>query len=262
MYRVLLVEDEDIIRRGLLFAVDWLRAGCVVVGEAVDGEDGLRRIEELAPDIVITDVRMPYLDGLDMLAQSRERGYEAIILSGYDEFSYAKKAISLDVAEYLLKPIDFEALYAALARIKERLQRRDELRRHQLGKAEVLPAELLQPVTAGIGKYTGKLLRRIRSDYAARLSLRELGEEYGVSEAYLNKCFKQDTSYTFNDFLNRYRIIQAAALLRAGGRKVYEVGACVGFPDYKYFTLVFKKYVGCSPGKFRAQYEGESSSEE
>ncbi|WP_313995005.1 response regulator [uncultured Selenomonas sp.] len=261
MYRVLLVEDEDIIRRGLLLSVDWLRAGCVVIGEAVDGEDGLRRIEELSPDIVITDVRMPYLDGLEMLAQSRGRGYEAVILSGYDEFSYARTAISLDVAEYLLKPVDFEALYAALARIRERLQRRDALRRQQQ-HAAVLPAELLQPSGAGVGKYTGKLLRRIRADYAARLSLRELGEEYGVSEAYLHKCFKQDTNYTFNDFLNRYRIIQAAELLRAGGRKIYEVGACVGFPDYKYFTIVFKKYAGCSPGKFRAQYEGGDSAEE
>ena len=99
MYRVLLVEDEDIIRRGLLFAVDWLRSDCVVVGEAVDGADGLQKIAELTPDIVITDVKMPYLDGLGMLEQSRGSGYEAIILSGYDEFSYAKKAISLDVAE-------------------------------------------------------------------------------------------------------------------------------------------------------------------
>ena len=262
MYRVLLVEDEDIIRRGLLYAVDWLRAECIVVGEAVDGEDGLRKIAELTPDIVITDVRMPYLDGLGMLAQSRGRGYEAVILSGYDEFSYAKKAISLDVAEYLLKPVDFDALYAALERIKERLRRRDELRRCEHPQVEPLPENLMEPSPAGVGKHTGKLLRRIRSDYAARLSLRELGEEYGVSEAYLHKCFKQDTNYTFNDFLNRYRIIQAAELLRTGGKKVYEVGACVGIPDYKYFALVFKKYAGCSPGKFRAQYEDTDMSEE
>ena len=262
MYRVLLVEDEDIIRRGLLLSVDWLKAGCIVVGEAVDGEDGLRKIEELTPDIVITDVRMPYLDGLGMLAQSRGRGYEAIILSGYDEFSYAKKAISLDVAEYLLKPVDFDALYEALSRIKERLRQRDELRRRERSRVEPLPEELLEPASASVGKYTGKLLRRICSDYAARLSLRELGEEYGVSEAYLHKCFKQDTNYTFNDFLNRYRIIQAAELLREGGRKVYEIGACVGFPDYKYFAIVFKKYAGCSPGKFRAQYEEENITEE
>lgn len=253
MYRVLLVEDEDIIRRGLLFAVDWLRSDCVVVGEAVDGADGLQKIAELTPDIVITDVKMPYLDGLGMLEQSRGSGYEAIILSGYDEFSYAKKAISLDVAEYLLKPVDFEALYETLERAKERLRQRADLKRLTQTRSEGLPERLLHPETARVGKYTGKLLRRIRSHYAEKLSLRDLGDEYGVSEAYLHKCFKQDTNYTFNDFLNRYRIMRAVELLKAGEKKVYEVGACVGFQDYKYFTLVFKKYVGCAPGKFRAQ---------
>ena len=80
MDKVLLVEDEDIIRRGLLYAVDWLKEDCVVVGEAMDGIDGLKKIDTLRPDIVITDVKMPYLDGLGMLEQSRDRGYEAIIL--------------------------------------------------------------------------------------------------------------------------------------------------------------------------------------
>ena len=126
MDKVLLVEDEDIIRRGLLYAVDWLKEDCVVVGEAIDGVDGLEKIDTLRPDIVITDVKMPYLDGLGMLEQSRDRGYEAIILSGYDEFSYAKRAISLDVTEYLLKPVDFDALHESLVRAKERLRRRAE----------------------------------------------------------------------------------------------------------------------------------------
>ena len=195
MYKVLLVEDEDIIRRGLLFAVDWLRADCVVVGEAMDGMDGLAKIAALTPDIVITDVRMPYLDGLGMLEQSRAYDYEAIILSGYDEFRYAKKAISLDVTEYLLKPVDFEALYETLARAKRRLHQRAELRRTHEGFAQ-LPETLMQPEMASVGKYTGKLLRRVRAHYAERLSLRDLGEEYGVSEAYLHKCFKQDTQST------------------------------------------------------------------
>ena len=116
MDKVLLVEDEDIIRRGLLYAVDWLKEDCVVVGEAMDGIDGLEKIDTLRPDIVITDVKMPYLDGLGMLEQRRDRGYEAIILSGYDEFSYAKRAISLDVTEYLLKPVDFDALHGGWRR--------------------------------------------------------------------------------------------------------------------------------------------------
>ena len=142
MDKVLLVEDEDIIRRGLLYAVDWLKEDCVVVGEAIDGVDGLEKIDTLRPDIVITDVKMPYLDGLGMLEQSRDRGYEAIILSGYDEFSYAKRAISLDVTEYLLKPVDFDALHESLVRAKERLRRRAETRRLVQEYAASAPVEI------------------------------------------------------------------------------------------------------------------------
>ena len=261
MDKVLLVEDEDIIRRGLLYAVDWLKEDCVVVGEAMDGVDGLEKIDTLRPDIVITDVKMPYLDGLGMLEQSRDRGYEAIILSGYDEFSYAKRAISLDVTEYLLKPVDFDALHESLVRAKERLRRRAETRRLAQEYAASAPVEIFPSAGAPVGKYTGKLLRRIRADYAERLSLRDIAAEYGVSEAYLQKCFKQDTNYTFNDFLNRYRILRAAEYLRAGDGRIYEIGARVGFQDYKYFTLVFKKYMNCTPGQFRARGERDASDE-
>ena len=254
MYKVLLVEDEEIIRKGLMFAVDWLKAGCVVVGEAMDGEEGLARIEELQPDIVITDVKMPFVDGLQMLERSRGQDYEAIILSGYDEFAYAKKAISLDVTEYLLKPVDFPTLYKTLEKMAQKIEQKRAMRQLKASEKEKA-APLLQLPMQGKSKYTEKLLRRIRKDYAKKLSLQELSEEYGVSSVYLHTKFKQDMHYTFNDFLNRYRIMQAVELLKEGRWKVYEVGEMTGFQDYKYFTAVFKKYVGYAPGKFREASE-------
>ena len=96
MYKVLIVEDEDIIRKGLMFMVNWQQAGCVVAGEAADGLEGLEKIRETRPDIVIVDINMPVMDGLEMLEKSiQEYGYDAIIVSGYSEFEYARKAITL-----------------------------------------------------------------------------------------------------------------------------------------------------------------------
>ena len=98
MYKVLIVEDEDIIRKGLMFMVNWQQAGCVVAGEAADGLEGLEKIRETRPDIVIVDINMPVMDGLEMLEKSiQEYGYDAIIVSGYSEFEYARKAITLGV---------------------------------------------------------------------------------------------------------------------------------------------------------------------
>ena len=115
MLKVLLVEDENLIRRGLAFQMNWTDVGCVLVGEAASGEEGLEQIEALHPDIVITDIRMQDMDGLDMIRRGQEIcSFRSIILSGYSEFDYAQKAIRLGVLEYLLKPVDKDRLSAAL----------------------------------------------------------------------------------------------------------------------------------------------------
>lgn len=94
MYRVLLVEDEEIIRKGIRYSVPWEECGCSVVGEAENGAVGEEKIAELQPDIVITDITMPVKNGLEMIADTREKfNYIAIILTGYSEFEYAQQAI-------------------------------------------------------------------------------------------------------------------------------------------------------------------------
>jgi len=119
MHKVLIVEDEDIMRKGLMFMPKWQEVDCIVVGEAVNGQDGLEKIRRLQPDIVIVDINMPVMDGLEMLEKSiEEYGYDAIIVSGYGEFEYAQKGISLGVTEYLLKPIDYTKLYEAIRKIQ------------------------------------------------------------------------------------------------------------------------------------------------
>ena len=99
-------------------------------------------------------------------------------------------------------------------------------------------------------KYVGKMLEFIRIFYSQKISINDLSGQYGRSSTYLNAKFKKETNYTFNDFLNRYRVLQAIELLKQDKMKVYEIAEAVGFQDYKYFIQVFKKYIGCSPGKF------------
>lgn len=251
MYKVLLVEDEDIIRKGLMFMVDWLKVQCVVVGEAADGEEGLALLQALQPDIVITDVKMPFKDGLAMLEEGRSQGdFEAIIISGYDEFEYAKKAITLDVTEYLLKPVDFTQLYQALEKLTQKMEEKRALRQYQQAVIRQKPDFRLEWPSRHKNKYTTRLLSHIQAHYREKVSLQELSREYGISCTYLNAKFKEDTHFTFNDFLNRYRIWQAVELLKQNTLKLYEIAELVGFPEYKYFNLVFKKYVGCSPRQF------------
>ena len=253
MYKVLIVEDEDIIRKGLIFMMDWLKVNCVVAGEASDGEEGLEKIEKIRPDIVVTDVKMPLKDGIQMLEESIFLyKYEAIIISGYSEFEYAKRAITLNVTEYLLKPIDFGHLYETIKQLTDKIQSKQKMKEYMksLEHAHSVPILDLQIMHTPKTKYVGKMLEYITSFYSQKISLNDLCKKYDLSSTYLNAKFKQETNYTFNDFLNRYRVLQAVELLKQHRMKVYEIAQTVGFQDYKYFIQVFKKYIGCSPGKF------------
>lgn len=118
-YSVFLVEDEIVAREGIRDNVDWAANGFVFCGEAPDGELALPQLETLKPDLLVTDIRMPFMDGLQLWRLVRERlpQTKIMIISGYDEFGYAQQAIKLGVAEYLLKPISTQDVSAALQRI-------------------------------------------------------------------------------------------------------------------------------------------------
>lgn len=255
MYKILVVEDEDIIRKGLIYMVDWLKVNCVIAGEASDGKEGIEKIKEIKPDIVITDIKMPYKDGIEMLEETIfEHEYETIIISGYSEFEYAKKAIKLNVTEYLLKPIDFEYLYETIEKLTEKIQSKNKIKEvmnkfSNMQSSEVLDIGYYEKQTFKT-KYVRKMIKFIETKYNCKISLEDLSKEINVSSAYLNTKFKEETSYTFNDFLNRYRILQSIALLKQENLKIYEIAEEVGFKDYKYFIEVFKKYIGYSPSKF------------
>lgn len=256
MFKVLIVEDENIIRKGLIYMIDWLKVNCIVVGEAVDGVDGLNKIEKLEPDIVVTDIRMPFKDGIEMISESiYDYNYEAIIISGYSEFEYAKSAISLGVGEYLLKPIDFEELYQTLGKLKSKIESKYEFRNYlQSDKSMDLYKKILDikhyNMIENKTNYVVDMINYIKTNYNKRISITNLSDKYEVSTVYLNSKFKEETNYTFNDFLNRYRILKAVELLKEGELLIYEIAENVGYQDYKYFSQVFKKYVGQSPSEF------------
>ncbi|MBR6030164.1 MAG: response regulator [Clostridia bacterium] len=123
MMKVFLADDEIAIRENLRNSFPWEEKGCQLVGEAPDGEMALPMIRDLNPDILLTDIRMPFMDGIQLCAEVRHAmpWVGIIILSGYDDFAYAQKAISLGVQEYLLKPVTAQELEAALNRVRDRL---------------------------------------------------------------------------------------------------------------------------------------------
>ncbi len=158
LYRIMLVDDEEEVRKAIIRNMDWEKLGFTVVGDAENGEDALEKLEQWEPDVVITDIRMPYMDGLTLTARIREKypSMKILIFSGYDDFEYAKQAIKLNVTEYILKPVNSEELSVILKRIRVSLdeeieQRRniDSLRSSYLGSLPILRELFLNNLVHG-----------------------------------------------------------------------------------------------------------------
>lgn len=257
MLRVLIAEDEDIIRKGLVCTTDWLSMNCVVVAEAANGQEGYEKILEYRPDVVIADICMSYLDGIEMIEKASETvHFKSILLTSYADFEYARRAITAKVSEYMLKPIDEEKLAEIMKRLEKEIaeERQKEQAMEQLDQLELqggnLNLEYFMKRDHSENGYIAKTLEKIQTSYAEKISIESISEELGVSASYLSRKFKEATGQTFLDFLNKYRVQQATVLLATGQYRINEISDATGFTDYKHFCAVFKKYTLMSPTKF------------
>lgn len=242
MMKVLVVEDEEMIRKGIVLAVDWAALDCVVVGEASNGEEGLEAAQRYAPTLIITDLKMPKMDGIEMLRRLREAGNNAfvIILTAYDSFAYAQSALRLGAVDFLLKPFHDGELEQAVQALRRRLE----------------PSRV-EPAIPGLkkgdkSKYVLQAMGYIGEHYSdPNITVAEIAQSIGISEGHLSHTFKKETDYTLLNYLTRYRIHKAMELLRDCRVKVYEVAQQVGYKDITYFSATFKKVVGISPSEYQ-----------
>ncbi|MFD0714553.1 response regulator [Paenibacillus sp. GCM10027626] len=196
MYKVLLVDDEADVRDGLLQEMDWTACGFVVSGTAENGKDALELAESLDPDIVITDINMPFMNGLELTEQLKKLNplLKLIILTGYDEFDYARQAVRLNVDEYLLKPFSIETLKELLIRIRniieEEMMQREDIRRLQEHYRTSLPM-LGESFLASL--LTRKLPKAVILDKTKRYGLRLSGEAYVVAVAALHPAEEESS---------------------------------------------------------------------
>lgn len=245
MYKVVIIDDEEIIVEGMSRIVDWAKYDCEVVGKAYNGVEGLDVIHEVKPDIILSDISMPGLDGLQMIAALKVEFPDMMIciLTGYRDFDYAQSAIRLGVHRYLLKPSNMSEIDEAIASMTAILKER---------KSEEPKAEEEQDEEGKAGSFIVKnALQYIEENYARKISLNEVAEKTYVSQWHLSKLLNKHTGKSFSDILNNIRIDHAKQLLEDPSLRIGDIAELVGFLDVAHFSRVFKKQAGVSPNEYR-----------
>lgn len=233
---IVVIEDEYRIRHGLCQLIPKLDPDFHVVGSAENGYDGMYLIKEKLPDVVICDVEMKVMNGLNMIKQLNDLNISCVylILSGYSEFEYARTAIDLGVKRYLLKPIMPEDLKKNLLAIKTDLDEQLVEKRKQ--EQEIHYSYLVQSV-----------IDKIHENYKFDLSLKEIADSLEVSQEYLSTLFTKETKENYSSFLRRVRMEKACELIQTTDKKMYEIAFLVGFDNPQYFNNVFKSVYGMTP---------------
>ena len=251
MLKVFLVEDETVIREGLRDRIPWEQYGYRFVGEAADGEVALPLIRKTRPDVLITDIKMPFMDGLSLSRIVREEfpKTKILIISGYDDFEYARNAIKIRALDYLLKPCDINDLLAVMDMAIQKLDRECDFKGNT---KENKPERKRENVKNFDEQTTIKYLREyVENNYTFDISMQEVAEDMGYSDAYFSKLFKQYFNQNFTAYLTEYRIKKAKELLTDTNNSIKDISRMVGYEDSNYFAKIFKRIVGEIPSKFR-----------
>lgn len=251
MYKVVVIEDESIERNGIVRSVNWGSANCMVMGDAEDGEKGMALIRKVNPDIVVSDISMPGMDGIEMLEKLYDEGIrpKIIFLTAYDNFDYARKALRLQACDYILKPFKDGEIETVLNRIT------DELKASGQNETQFDDHEL-KLKKGDKSKYLDDAISYINENYAnPDLSIEMVAGSIGISSGHLSRLFRKETEYTMMTYLINQRMRAAKDLLKDYSHKVYEVAELVGYRDITYFSATFKKYVGVSPSEYQDRYK-------
>jgi len=258
MTSVVVIEDEKVLRKGLVLTTPWEEYGCSIIGEAENGFDGEQLIIQVQPDIVLTDILMPGMSGIEMI--SRLKGMvtsEFVIISGYAEFDFAQTAIELGVKRYLLKPIEDSKLKETMIEIVQEVVKKKERIHQRKICRKYIDQQLFFKEYVGKHnsdyreKYLEEALYLIKNHYSETITAKDVAEYMKISESSFAKLFKNKTGYTFLKYLTLYRMKNSIELLSDKNRRVCEVANLVGYKDYRYFCEVFKKYLGITPFEYR-----------
>ena len=262
MFSVLIVEDEPLMRQYLLNNLSSIHSDFQVISAVRNGIEAISILENASFDLIITDIQMPGMDGISFVKQLRDAGNSVpiIILTGYDEFEYARAGLRLGVAEYLLKPLSDSELCRVLEAIKVKI----ETQRNSVYLPDSWTDESIRNFLSRCFSGTNpnseqaKLSERaatyISSHFTEPITQADVADALGITPAYLSSIFHEEKGESYTKFLTRLRMIQSAMLLKSNpDLTISAIAEQCGYLSDKHFISVFKKFFGTTPNEYRKQ---------
>lgn len=268
MYTMLVVDDELLIARGMRKALD--RLGLFETFEAHSGLEALDVMRDRPIDAMLLDIAMPDMNGSELMRVLADRGEKplTIVISGYEEFAYAQRALAFGAVDYVLKPVDSEDVMRMGARLFDLLEARAQQRRQlesmraqldELTRERAAATDGTEPESetkddaedspSRVAALVKCAIERHYQDH--QLSVNRLSELLNYSPNHLGSVFKRAYGMSINDHLAKHRVNEAMRLMDQRHMMIYEIAERVGFSDQNYFSKTFKKYVGVSPSEYR-----------
>ena len=253
MIKVLIADDEPLFRELLRTMIDWEAHGFSIAGEVKNGREALEQVERLRPELVMADISMPFMNGLDFGEQVRKFPFNVhiIYVTGHADFSFTQRAIRLGADDYLLKPFNANELTVALSRVRQRILQEES------GPAEsdVATAGGMHLAPGAPKSRAQRLVEDARRYIEAHypddaLSVEALAAGLHVNPGYLRAIFRKECNLTVVDCIVGIRMQHAADLIRAGGIRFSDVAEKVGIPDAAYFSKAFKRHFHVTPSEF------------
>ncbi|WNQ11333.1 response regulator [Paenibacillus aurantius] len=241
MHSILVVEDERWVRAAIKRTIERTRLPFTVAGECGNGLEALDWLEKNRVDLVLTDIRMPVMDGLTFLDQLRERNRSlpVIILTGHESFSFVQQALRAGAMDYLLKPVEVDEIRPCLEKwLKERT-------------LAVEPSGPPPEKEAGERSPVEQVIDLIRKRLPGDITLTEAAAAVHLNASYLSQLFKQRMNRTFVDYVLQVRMDEAERLLRHTSLRISEIAERLGYSDISGFSHTFKRLKGRSPSEFR-----------
>ena len=242
MWKVMVVDDETYMLEAMEKLIDWKKLDCQLVYKAQNGQEVLEYMKVDVPDIIITDIKMPLVSGIEVAQYVYDHMLptKVIILSAYADFEYAQEAIQYDVCGYIVKTSVIEMLPGMIKKAIKKLSIPVDGERE---RSEHYADDIF-----------GKLQKYIEEHYMDKLTLYQIANEIHANGSYLSRLYKLKTGHNLFDVINKMKLEKAKEYI-SQGNKIYEAAQKVGFDDVSYFSRVFRKYEGCSPREYEKKYK-------